>query len=218
MMKKVVPLVILVVALSLVAAGCVSVEEHVKVSSDGKIALLKMAINMSRDVYSLALSNTSEGSFCADFRENLTDYEKEHFTCEEKVSGETATIVITGKDIDPSKLTGDTKMKVEKQSDYIEFWDYTWYEEGKKEEKNETDWDKEIASLFTIDYYLEMPGEIVDSNAQVVNGNKAEWHWNLYVASKRPIYAKAKVEEKKGLCGPAFLVGLAIVPLLLRRC
>ena len=76
MMKKVVPLVILVVALSLVAAGCVSVEEHVKVSSDGKIALLKMAINMSRDVYSLALSNTSEGSFCADFRENLTDYEK----------------------------------------------------------------------------------------------------------------------------------------------
>ena len=49
-----------------------------------------------------------------------------------------------------------------------------------------------------------------------MDGNKAEWYWNLYVASKHPIYAKAKV-GKKGLCGPAFVVGLVIIPLLFRR-
>lgn len=44
--RRVVSLVILAVALSLVVAGCLSVGEHVKVSSDGKIGLL-MTINIS---------------------------------------------------------------------------------------------------------------------------------------------------------------------------
>ncbi|WP_456366708.1 CGP-CTERM sorting domain-containing protein [Thermococcus sp.] len=207
-------LLVAVLAIAVVASGCVSVEEHVKVSSGGKIELLQMNINMSKDIYMLLLTNTTEGSFCGDFKENLTDYESKHFTCEEHIKGETATITITGKNIDPSKLTGDTKIKIERNGDYIEFWDYTWYNES--ESKNESKLDKDVESLFTLDYYLEMPGDIVDSNAQVVNGNKAEWHWNLNTASKHPIYAKAKVEEK-GICGPALLIGLTLLPVALKR-
>ncbi|WP_081947234.1 CGP-CTERM sorting domain-containing protein [Thermococcus eurythermalis] len=49
-----------------------------------------------------------------------------------------------------------------------------------------------------------------------VEGNRAEWHWNLYTASKHPIHAKAKV-EKKGLCGPALMALLALLPAALSR-
>lgn len=46
-------------------------------------------------------------------------------------------------------------------------------------------------------YYLEMPGEIVESNADVVNGNKAEWH--MYEGSTRDIYAKSEIPVIPGL-------------------
>jgi hypothetical protein len=42
-------------------------------------------------------------------------------------------------------------------------------------------------------YYLEMPGEIVNSNAEVVKGNKAEWH--LKGKDIGIIYAMARVKK-----------------------
>jgi hypothetical protein len=53
------------------------------------------------------------------------------------------------------------------------------------------------ASAIDVHYYLEMPGEIVESNANVVDGNKAEWHM---VGNTQPedIYAKCELPSMPG--------------------
>ena len=50
-----------------------------------------------------------------------------------------------------------------------------------------------------INYRLEMAGEIIDSNADKVDGRVAEWHTNAYELSKHGgcIYAISKIEYKK---------------------
>lgn len=54
----------------------------------------------------------------------------------------------------------------------------------------------EIESYET-DYYLEMPGEIIESNADFVDGNNAEWHMNE--GETRDVYAKSEIPSIPGL-------------------
>lgn len=48
-----------------------------------------------------------------------------------------------------------------------------------------------------IDYYLEMPGKIVESNADIINGKKAEWHLTEG-GSTQNIYAKSEIPTIPG--------------------
>ena len=66
-----------------------------------------------------------------------------------------------------------------------------------------------MLSGVTFDYYLTMPGKITDSNANVVNGNKAEWHFNGNTMSNfKTIYAKSEVAKSPGFESMAALLAL----------
>lgn len=200
------------------ASGCLAIEEHVKVSGDGSIEEFRISMNMSKELYLLLLENTTSNSLCGDIEKNAD--EQVELTCDEKINGNQAIIVITAKDIKPENKSGSADsddsildgIRVYKEGDYLVYEDYTWLDE--EESKESEDWG-EFASLITLDYYLEMPGKIVDSNANIVNGNKAEWHMNGNQMGKVKIYAKSEVP--KGICGPASVLGLALLPLLFRK-
>lgn len=207
-------LILAVVSIS----GCLSIEEHVKVSRDGTIEELKISMNMSKELYLLLLENSTSNSLCDDILKDADDEVK--LTCDEKISGDQAIIVITAENVKPK---GDSRsmnsddsildgIRVYKEGDYLVYEDYTWLDE--EESKESEDWG-EFASLITLDYYLEMPGKIVDSNANIINGNKAEWHIDGNQMGKVKIYAKSEVP--KGICGPALMPGLALLPLLFRK-
>jgi hypothetical protein len=55
-----------------------------------------------------------------------------------------------------------------------------------------------MLSGITLDYYLEMPGKILDSNAETVKDNKAEWHAIGSEIYNTKIYAKSEVPLLSG--------------------
>ena len=66
-----------------------------------------------------------------------------------------------------------------------------------------------MANMVTMDFYLTMPGKIVDSNAHKVNGNKAEWHYNMTTMNNAgTLYAKSDVAKSPGFESVASLLAL----------
>jgi hypothetical protein len=64
-------------------------------------------------------------------------------------------------------------------------------------------------NAITMDFYLTMPGKIVDSNAHKINGNKAEWHFNINtLRNVSSLYAKSEVAKSPGFESIAALLAL----------
>ena len=58
-----------------------------------------------------------------------------------------------------------------------------------------------MAGMFTIDWQLEFPGELVESNAELEDGNKAHWHLNLLDLEKDgEMYLKYRIKNSSGGC------------------
>jgi hypothetical protein len=66
----------------------------------------------------------------------------------------------------------------------------------------------------TFNFYLEMPGKIVDSNANVYKDNKAEWHLTGKTMSGMRMYAKSEVPAG----APGFESILAVASMLAGYC
>ncbi|MCC4772005.1 hypothetical protein FXV91_18100 [Methanosarcina sp. DH2] len=67
-----------------------------------------------------------------------------------------------------------------------------------KDEEDPFGMNEAMDSAIKIHYYLEMPNEIIDSNADFIDGNKAEWHM-VNSNSIRDIYAKCEVPLLPGI-------------------
>ena len=67
-----------------------------------------------------------------------------------------------------------------------------------------------MLSGISVDYYLEMPGKIVNTTSQSVNGNKAEWHFGGSDITNTTIYA-----ESEDPIIPGFTSSLAIIGTIL---
>ena len=71
-------------------------------------------------------------------------------------------------------------------------------------------------------YYLEMPGAIVESNADYVDGNKAEWHLSGVDAFTIPISAKSEVPAlpipTPGFSGILAMVSIIGAIVIFSRC
>lgn len=191
-------LILVVVSIS----GCVDIEQHIKVSKDGTIKEFKISTNMSKEVYLMLLEDSPSNSLCGKFPEEIT--------CKERVSGNQAIVVLTIENVKPEDLARYTdnafRIKIYKEGDYLIYEDYSSFGEDSGE----------FGSLITVDYYLEMPGKIVESNADIVEGNKAEWHMNADQMTRIKIYAKSEIS--KGIWGPALIIlGLTLLLLLFRK-
>jgi len=74
-----------------------------------------------------------------------------------------------------------------------------------KDEIND-EYSEAILNSVSFHYYLEMPGKIIESNADKVDNNKAEWHLQGNRAFSKPIYA---VSELPAFSIPGFDIILA---------
>ena len=74
-------------------------------------------------------------------------------------------VIIETKYLTPEEVSAlsDGLIKVKKENGYITFEDLSY--------TNQTS-----ASDAWLHYYLKMPGEIIDTNAEIIQGNTAEWH------------------------------------------
>lgn len=100
------------------------------------------------------------------------------------------TITISYENPDPETINANSEV----QGDYIIYRDDLM---DQAEDVTNSDYDmdmEELENQIKKHYYLEMPGDIVESNADVVNGNKAEWHM-IESEDSRPVYAKSEVSS-----------------------
>ena len=67
-----------------------------------------------------------------------------------------------------------------------------------------------VPASFGVDYYLTMPGPVVESNADAVDGNTAEWHATGSEAfSETRIYAESDAPTIAPV--PGFGMGVALL-------
>ena len=173
-------LIILVVfATGILLSGCISINVESKVGRDCKIEYYKISMNMTSYVYDLLQQDAAKKGYSSlreSFYSNISPEYKSHFSYNEIWHGNYVSIIITARDIPPD----GKNIVVEKENGNIIYKDYTFD-------------NKNVSSVLimggAIHYSLEMPGKIIESNANIVKGNKAEW----YITHPMVIYAVSEV-------------------------
>lgn len=152
-----------------------------KVNKDGEITQYDMVVDTNSFVYGILNSQDSENG--ESLRENVVSKGGEY---KEEWDGDDVRIIITGLSPEDAytELSGDYLIYKDPIGDLAS--DY------ETDDEDLFGMNEAMDSAIKIHYYLEMPNEIIDSNADFVEGNKAEWHM-VNANSIRDIYAKCEV-------------------------
>lgn len=186
-MKKIV--IVLTLVLMILFSGCVSISYDTKVNKSGGIEKYNMTLDTNSYVYSALNSQVSEGG--KSLRDDIISKGGEY---KEVWDGNDVKIQVSGL---PSE-----NASVEKTKDYIIYRDPVGklgsYDKSEEDEEDLPGVNEAMDSAINIHYYLEMPNNIIDSNADYVQGNKAEWHM-LNSTSIRDVYAKCETPSLPGI-------------------
>lgn len=205
-MKKIV--IALALVLMILFSGCVSISYDTKVNKSGGIEKYNMTLDTNSYVYSALNSQVSE----EDGKSLRDDVISKGGKYKEVWDGNDVKIQISGL---PSE-----NASVEKTKDYIIYRDPVGelgsYDDSQEDEEDLLGMNEAMDSAINIHYYLEMPNNIIDSNADYIEGNKAEWHM-LNSTSIRDIYAKCETPSLPGigLFGIVFMI--LIITILERK-
>jgi hypothetical protein len=206
-------LIILSILTILSFSGCVDVTSttKVKVDYDGTVKSYQNTLNISKSTIAMmesmgnAFGENSEEFELEDFNENLRgDYLTEHPNAEIDANAYyddygNAIIYIKA---DELILPENETLNIFNLSDKIIY-------NHSLVAPNDDEYG-ELLSGYKIDYYLEMPGEIIDSNADTVDGRVAEWHTNAYELSQNGgyIFAVSKIEKPNYM---PYIAGFGII-------
>ncbi|MBP2132412.1 hypothetical protein J2128_000333 [Methanomicrobium sp. W14] len=206
----------------IMTSGCVQMTENVRVSSDATINYIKLTITTNPAIYSLISENCKKEGYS-----NLQEYIKAKnpdISYSEDWSGDEVTITTELKNGTWTPLP-DSKRIITDDGSTITYIDNTFVSENNELEKYSS---SQYFLLYNammdsvkIDLYLEMPAEIIDSNAQYVDDNKAEWHLGGTTFSSTPIYAKSKkgfvLSPETIIIAGCIIFIIAVAAVVLRR-
>lgn len=218
-MKKPILLIAILAILgaTVLVSGCLGVTMSTTVDGNGKITDVTTELNMSETNYNLFVSLIQMSSPGTDMETYFVqNYSKSYGGPDTKVkyserrsNGQVyITLNAHGSDIQPES---SSNISVTKEGEY---WVYR-YKTSDVESASGVPSDIDslgstMDNAITMDFYLTMPGKIVDSNADKVNGNKAEWHYNLAtLRNVSSIYAKSEIAKSPGFESVAALLALA---------
>jgi hypothetical protein len=229
-MKKIV-LFITILSLITLMSGCLGITMYTKIMKDGNVSDMKIEINTTSYVYGLMQSSAQQQGYATVKEYMLSNVSKEYgsssmggntFDYNEEWSGDNVKMTLTAKG---SFKPGDP-IKIYRDGNYMIF-EYAptasptptptptpnpyGYSFNDSYMSNLSD---AMLSGITFNYYLEMPGKIVDSNANAVNGNKAEWHLTGKTMSGMKMYARSEVPA----AAPGFEALLAIASIFAGYC
>ncbi len=179
MNRNLVLITLIIFATGALLSGCISINVESKVGRDCKIEYYKISMNMTSYVYDLLQRDAAKKGYSSlreSFYSNISPEYKSHFSYNEIWHGNYVSIIITARDIPPD----GKNIVVEKENGNVIYKDYTFD-------------NKNVSSILimggAIHYSLEMPGKIIDSNANIVKGNKAEW----YITQPVVVYAVSEI-------------------------
>lgn len=176
-----------------------------KVNKDGEIIQYNMVIDTNSFVYGILNSQDSENG--ESLRESVVSKGGDY---KEEWDGDNVRITITG--LPPENAY------TELSEDYLIYRDPIgdFASDYEKDDEDLFGMNEAMDSAIKVHYYLEMPDEIIDSNADFVDGNKAEWHM-VNANSIRDIYAKCEVPLLPGISLFSSLCMFFIIATLMKR-
>ncbi|MDD3041408.1 MAG: hypothetical protein PHV51_09980 [Methanosarcinaceae archaeon] len=193
------------IILMVLMSGCITMSFDSKVNRNGEIVQYDIIIDTNSLVYGMLNSEMSEDG--KTLRESVISKGGKY---EEEWDGDDVKIII--KDIPPEDAY------TEKTEKYLIYKDpiLDLASDYENDEKDPFGINNAMDSAIKIHYYLEMPNEIIDSNADFVDGNKAEWHM-VNVNSMRDVYAKCEVPFLPGISLFSSLCMLLIIASIKKR-
>jgi hypothetical protein len=223
-MKKITIFLCAIVLIFVIISGCINLKmtETVKVNKNAEITSMNFAMKMDRTTYNLLKSSAnSQGQ--TSVKEMISANLSKSFGTGDTVynevwDNENDKVTISVERKDTHAVPADSKIIIQKINNQIIYEDTTFYTEQKPKEKslyfNDTQMEQMtnmMMSGISIDYYLEMPGKIVESNAGNITGNKAEWHFSGAEMSKTKIYAKSDIPMLPGFTALFATIALTII-------
>ncbi|PQV43367.1 hypothetical protein [Methanohalophilus euhalobius] len=194
-----------ILAMVLMVSGCLTITVDSKVNKDASIEKYSLQMEMGSNMYDM-LNNAGERTLKETAEERGATYTEEW-------NRGNVTIIMAFNNPGPESINVTSEV----QGDYIIYRDNITADLiDRAMDETTSDYSTNLLdaeSPIKKHYYLEMPGEIVDSNADVVNGNKAEWNM-VEAGDSRPIYAKSEIPLLPGfssLMGIIVLLGLIFV-------
>lgn len=189
--------IIAIFFLFILFSGCLDITIDSKINGDGEITNYKVTMEMASSTYQLiANSAKSQGySSVKDIFINSKsqdswgldstniDYLEDWPRGENKVK-------ITLKNINPFIPNPKSGIKISHTGNELIF----NYNPSGSGTSNQSSLISGYTSAILVNYYLEMPGKIIDSDANTINGNIAEWHTNLGEIGTSGIYARSTID------------------------
>jgi hypothetical protein len=217
--KKLIIMIVLFAILGAVilVSGCLGVTMSTTVNSNGKITDVSTELNLSQTNYDLYASLMQMSSPGMDMKTYFVqNYSKSYggpgtvVDYSERKSNGYVHITLDARGSDVQPLEG-SNVSVTKDGDN---WVYRYLTTGAASSSgvpmDTSSYTDAMANMITMDFYLTMPGKIIDTNAHKVNGNKAEWHYNMTTLSNAgSLYAKSDVAKSPGFESVAALLALA---------
>lgn len=164
----------------ILVSGCLTMSIDSKVNKSGGVEKYNITMDTTSYVYSMLNENKP-------LRQEIVSQGGQY---KEVWDGNNVRILING--ITPQNVS------TEKNDSYLIYRDRIGFLSPNKENADNMDktdidksMDKAMDKAIQIHYYLEMPNKIIDSNADYVEENKAEWHM-LNSSSIRDVYAKCE--------------------------
>ena len=224
LMKKITLLLCAAILMFAMVSGCINMKmtENVKVDKNAQIASMKMSMKMDRSTYNymkMAASNEGKSSVKELISANLSkSIGSENAIYNEIWDNENDKVTISVERTDTHLPAADSKITIQKINNQIIYEDTSFYSEEKPKETspyfNESQMEQMsnmMLSGISMDYYLEMPGNIVETNAGNVTGNRAEWHLSGSDISKTKIYAKSDIPALPGFTALFAIIALTMI-------
>jgi len=214
-LKKSSVLLLIILLIFVFCAGCIKLGLVVdnKINKDANIAHQKMSISTDSAGYSLLKSSAKDQGYSsikelmeANIAKSLG---KENVIYSENWDKDSSKFTMTFEKNNPFSPPANSKINIQKIDNTIIYQDESFYNPSAQStsasESNQyfskaqsENMAKMMLSGITLDYYIEMPGKILDSNADIISDNKAEWHVTGADISNTKIYAKSEIPLLSG--------------------
>lgn len=204
-----------VVAVVLLAglSGCATISVTADVGGADTIDRYEMNISTSTTVYGFLDQAAQEDGY-DDVGEMITSnasIPEENFEYSEEIDGQEAMMRVEISDVDVGSMPA---ISIEETDGQLVYEDTAFYNASAAGAEPDSEIGSEMMSGFVLEYTLEMPGEITESNADEVEGNTATWTRTGGDAFDNTSI-EATSEASSSVLSPGFGVIPAIVALLL---
>jgi hypothetical protein len=198
-------------------AGCVTADIYTTVDAEGTISNYRLEVATSEENYALLEESAHQEGY-ATVGQMIEDRglelgsEDVPVAYDERREGDEVTMVFSvEKALSADQLPG---VRITREDEHLVY-RYVYGDGGDAAEEEENPFVSGMGNAIGINFYLVMPGAIVDSNADAVEGTTAEWYLSGTDLRGAELYAKSEIPSP-GL--PGFSCWIAFAALCILCC